>query len=80
MNPAGGLPEKCEDHGIRREGPRQLHAVNELVGRYPMQHQLTGVGIFPFVPLQREAQKSYAYEAEENHCQTDKYLRAPGLE
>ena len=70
MNPAGGLPEKREDQGVRREGPGQLHAVNELVGRYALQHQLPRVGIFPFVPFQGALPQVEANQGEEqNHQQ-----------
>src|SRR5271166_1455966 len=53
MNGGGTLSQGSENHGIRGCCAGQLHAVGKLIRRNAMQHQLTGVSVFPFVALQR---------------------------
>src|ERR1019366_4172484 len=69
MNSSRRLPEDCEDQGVCRESAGQLHAVGKLVRRYTLQHQLPGVGVFPFVPFQGALPYVETNEGEEQNYQ-----------
>src|SRR5208283_3823155 len=44
----------------------QLHGVRKLIRRNALQHQLTGIGVLPFVPLQRDISQAESNESEEH--------------
>src|SRR5436190_4862990 len=58
MNTSYGLTEDQHDDGIGGVGAWKLHVVGEFVGRDPMQHKLTGVGVLALVAFQRQIEQT----------------------
>ena len=70
MNANDCLPKERHDQRIGSIGSREFHVVSELVRRDALQHELTSIGIFAFIALQRNTEKP---DANNDHKTEDDY-------
>lgn len=53
MNASRSLPKCCHDCCIGKVSSGQLHVVGGSVGWNPLQNELSGIGVFAFIALER---------------------------
>ena len=72
------MPEERHDQGVGVIGPRKLHVVGFEVGGNALQDELTGVGVFAFVPLERHVRQAEPHErCERDHQHDHEHRRVP---
>src|ERR1043166_4930475 len=57
MNANDCLPKDRHDQRIGCIGSREFHVVSKLVRRDALQYELTSIGVFAFIALQRDIEK-----------------------
>jgi hypothetical protein len=74
------LAKDRHDRGIGCVRAGQLHVVGERVGRDALQDELSGIGVFAFVPFQRHGSQVKADSSDEQNYQQERGVVEPGME
>src|SRR6266513_5091624 len=60
MNSGDCLSEDRHEQSVGGISPRELHVVSQLVWRNTLQHQLTRISVFSFIPLEWNSEEFYS--------------------